>query len=342
MADSSFPRRPKSSGGKGGRVLEFPSEPVPDGAPEDSAAQSAERPRAEVVVFPRQAPTTGKRAAVREPSGAHRRPQAPIEAPATDTVPDVERPPYLATELLREDLAPRFPWAAPLRWASLAGGVLAILIAVGLGGFQTAAMAMAGIGALCTLAGALPVRPVVRGWVVVVAGASGIGVAGWSGIDLLLGVIGALVVGALLFRAAHRTSMLARVLVGIALAGMGGWWVLDGGIGSLVIQSAAWHDVLAPISTLVLVLLGTLTTLTFLDPLGTGGARRLAIGWWAAVAIHFGVGLALELGPNPQGINPNAAARLATPIFVALVGLSLPQVVASVLRRAFKGERAAK
>jgi S-(hydroxymethyl)mycothiol dehydrogenase len=40
---------------------------------------------------------------------------------------------------------------------------------------------MAGIGALCTLAGALPVRPAVRGWVVVVAGASGIGVAGWSG-----------------------------------------------------------------------------------------------------------------------------------------------------------------
>jgi len=376
-SDGSFPhKRPSSPPDEpeveGARVIEFPSEdvttPAPDPVPagtwadEDSERASevdrllrpagvGEWGGGEVVEFPRQ-PATRRR---KKP--ALERAEAPEAEPPTDqsgTVPtqaptesgerEVERPRFLASELLKRDWTPAHPLRRTLRWGAIVLGILGAIGTPTLGELAPNALGLGLLFALCAAAGIAPLSPNVRGATLATVGTLGAVCVGWmsantsqrSGTALLIACI-TLTVSALFFRAAHNRSILARVLVGVGLLATGGWLVLTGGLDELVVQTMAWQSWVEPVSRVALTLIGVLTLLTFLDPSGPGGAWTAAYALLSWLALDATSGFLLALMPvRGEALDPQAAGwmlRAALPLFAALAAGGLCLVWALRPRR---------
>lgn len=351
-SDSSFPHPPDRRGQsaqpqaepRGGRVLDFrsdevssPGTPVPAGTwasadDEPDAARSTERALvvrrerevAQVVAFPRQ-PSTQKRKRVvlaggdAQSSARDSTPAvgAPAEQPEAD---ELERPAYLASELLKQDWYPRTPLARSLRWGALGIGAIGALGALVFGGVAGGGIALASVLALCAIAGGVPIAAQVRGVAIGVLGVAGTSVAGWMRMTdghepaapLLVACI-TLSASALFFRAAHRTSRLARTLVGIGLGATACWLLVTGGLDALVVQTLAWEDWIFPVSRLLLGLVIVAALLTFLDPTGHGGAWVAGGAFLGWLALDTAATVALALSP----LHGEAAIDLAQPAWLA-------------------------
>lgn len=306
----------------------------------------------------------GQLVAFPQPAGTHkrRRPQAPAPGPSTKSQPrlldasgtqptqapepaaaveaeEVPRPKFLASELLKQDWFPREPLSRTLRWGSLGVGVLGAGVALGLGGVRGEALGIGALFLLCAICGAVPVRAPVRGAALAVVGAAGAGWVSWmltaAGDTVatpLLVACATLSASGLFFRAAHRTSTLARVLAGVGLVATLGWLLLTGGVDALVVESAAWQSWVDPLSRVLLGLITLLAVLSFLDPTGHGGAwvaGSAFLGWLVLGSLGA---LALAVWPLRGGAHgldwgsSKLIALAALPLFSAVAASGLCQV----------------
>lgn len=289
-------------------------------------------------------------------SSTHRRPvEAPTAEPSlgAELAEPVERPRFLASELLRQDWFPRTPLRRTLRWGALAVGAAGTVSVLAVGGAATSALLLAAALAGCALLGALPVAATTRGVGLAVLGTLGAALAGWmrvvesegSAALLLVGCV-SLSASALFFRAAHRTSPLARVLVAVGLGGTGVWLALTGGVDSLVVASLEWQAWTEPLLRFGLGALVAVTLLTFLDPTGHGGAWLAGGAFLAWLALDAAVALGLALSPlGLEAIGglgePRGLGTVACPFLAALSAGGLCQVWALVSRPVQESKREA-
>lgn len=334
-SDSSFPRPPK-------RRLEDRTDSDPAAirvagqADDDEASRSSERPlplrrkKAEigqVVEFPR--PVSAKRRRAEAP--------APKDAePAPEPVDPTVRPTYLASELLRQDWFPRAPLARTLRWGALGLGTIGALGTIALGGTGLGPLVLASLLACAAVAGVVPIKPEQRGVALAVLGLAGAGFAGWwrmahDPAAPLLAFSVILTASALLFRAAHRTSRMARVLVGIGLATIAAWLVLTGGLDALVVESFAWQHAVGPAARAMLGLVIVAGVLTFLDPNGHGGAWIVGAASIAWLGLDVTATMATGAWPVGGGAGETVGSRdwiatFAQPFVATLAAGGLCQV----------------
>ncbi|MCZ7687155.1 MAG: hypothetical protein M5U28_53825 [Sandaracinaceae bacterium] len=345
MSDSSFPRppspKPRDERREGARVVELRAgEPEAEG----DAARSSERPLGEVVAFPGQQRTQKRRRPElpepREPA------QAAPAAPEEPGEAEVERPRYLASELLKQDWYPRTPLARSLRWGALAVGSVGAAALLALGASSPGALGLAGILAACAVLGALPVAAQLRGVALAALGVSGTGLAGWMRLDegrepaapLLVACI-TLTASALFYRAAHRTARFARVLVAVGLGATAGWLVLTGGIDALVVETFVWHDWLFPALRVLLGLVVVVSLLTFLDPTGHGGAWAAGGALLVWLTLEMAASLASSAwsaaGASSLSLaDPAPLATLTFPLLAALAAGGLCQLWVMISRGA--------
>lgn len=365
-SDSGFPRPPirridtRTQSDPHGTV-------VASGRADADASSSSERPLplrrkkdevGQVVAFPRPVSAKRRRAAPPDDPRDSGSPQVsedevertPIEPPAPETratpEPQIDRaddevpldpalrPAYLASELLREDWFPRCPLARTLRWGALVMGAAGAVGTIVLGGTAFGPLVLASVLACCALAGLLPISAPQRGAALAVLGVVGTAFVGWVRVvdepDVPLLAFGVTIASsALLFRAAHRTSRMARAMVAIGLVSVFAWLVLTGGLDALVVESFAWQHMVGPAVRIVLGITLVAGVLTFLDPTGHGGAWIVGgalIGWLALdVAATMAVA-AWPLGGAPAGDEGVWVATLVYPFLAALGAGGLCQV----------------
>ena len=368
MSDGSSPHirpedldeAPPSEEPEGARVIEFPSEeakkapllsvPVPAGTWADEENERGDPPPkpadvidwggGEVVEFPRQPTKTLRRRKAVKPSVDKRvgdasgtqTTQLPTPSGARETPPT--RPRRLASELLKRDWHPRTPLRRTLRWGSTGLGTIGACGIVLLGGLAPEAIGLAGLFALCAVAGLAPLTPEARGGALALIGGAGLTWIGWiqavdsAATPLLIACV-TLTASALFFRAAHPVSRFARVLVGVGLFATASWIVLTGGIDALVVESLAWQAWLGPISRLGLGLVALLALVSFLDPSEHGGSWVAGFALLAWLALDV-AGTVLVAAFPLRGVSGFEAgswiAPAAVPLFAAVAAGGLCQM----------------
>lgn len=246
-----------------------------------------------------------------------------------------ERPPYLASEILREDIAPKEPgrdiFAAVISAAGIAG-----LVGVLVAGLHTiAALALAllfmtlfGIGRLKL---AYTTRAVA---VAVLSGCALVAVAWWrhagggSPTDLLLALGTVTLAGSLYVRSWYRGSIASRAMVGASLVPSCLWAFLTSHRELLSLEFI-WQSWLPALTWYVFVILCLLALLAFMGDETTGGCTAWALGlcgWYAGFA---GVRFALEVDTS----GPLRTLGLAEPALAAPLAVALAQLVAHLVCR---------
>ena len=222
----------------------------------------------------------------------------PARAPSIPPSPPQERvsvrPPVLASECLREDVAPKEPGAALLRGLAFTlGAVGALGTAITGGATLLPAISSAAFVAVMVIA-ALPLSYAghARAFAFVsvpVAIASTIYTMTLphSAHYGIRAIAVTLLAGALFFRAYHRANRSARVLVSVGVA-LNVLWLLSS---SLLMSFAhiqdGWGEVTrAGLATVFIGLLG-LSLLAFMNASSTGGCRAWGIGLLAWNAVYF-------------------------------------------------------
>jgi hypothetical protein len=171
----------------------------------------------------------------------------------------------------------------------------------------------------------------------------GLGVAGLS--------------GALFFRAEHRASRVARVLVGVGIAACATWMAVSGVLASAVVRSWHWQAWVPAALAVSLVGLLCLSLLAFMAPSSGGGCRAwgasllgwyaLALGAWVTAAAWPGGGAAAAAGASAGGaggagtadaLRSGATTAVGAAVSATLVALAMSQVLASVSARQRPGE----
>lgn len=268
-------------------------------------------------------------------------PEPGAEGEGESSTPSV-RPPVLASEALRRDLMPATPGRAALRGLLVVLGALGAAVAVPLAMAGPAALPVA--GALCILAllGAVPMPYAARAAAVVAIGSAALTVTAAERIDaaggpvMLVLEVGVIVLAsALVFRAWHRASVLARLLVFVGAVVCAAWFWLTRALLDLTVLDAHWQEWLPRVAPVMLVLVLMLALLAFMDARSTGGCVTWAatlLGWYALyqwaqlLARSWPVGAA---APTLEGLSPVVVASgLAGPLFVALVAVGLAQLLA--------------
>ncbi|MFT3923038.1 MAG: hypothetical protein QM778_10920 [Myxococcales bacterium] len=246
-----------------------------------------------------------------------------------------ERPPYLASEILREDIAPREPGrnilAAIISVAAIAG-----LIGVLVAGLHTVAaialallfMALFGVGRLklayTTRATAVAALSGVA--LVVIAWTRHAG--GGSASDLLLAIGTPLLAGSLYVRSWYRGSIAARTLVGLSLVPSCLWAFLTSHRELLSLEFI-WQSWLPALTWYVFVILCLLALLAFMGDETTGGCTAWALGLCGWYAGYAGVRFALEVDTS----GPLRTLGLAEPALIAPLAVALAQLVSHVVGR---------
>jgi len=246
-----------------------------------------------------------------------------------------ERPPYLASEILREDIAPREPGrntlAAVLSVAAIAG-----LIGVLVAGLHTlAAIALAVLFVTLFGVGRLKLAYTTRA--AAIAALSGVALAvvtwtrhaaGGTTSDLLLAIGTPLLAGSLYVRSWYRGSIAARALVGLSLV-PSCLWAFVTSHRELLSLEFIWQSWLPAVTWYVFVILCLLALLAFMGDETTGGCTAWALGlcgWYAAFA---GVRFALEVDTS----GPLRTLGLAEPALIAPLAVAVAQLVAHVVGR---------
>ncbi|MEQ8459740.1 MAG: hypothetical protein RLO52_05830 [Sandaracinaceae bacterium] len=370
MSDGSFPHKqpqpdvpepPPKEERVGARVLDFPTEEVTgnsivpagtwaddaaDGAPDASTDRllrpaGGDAPGGEVVEFPRSA-STAKRRRVQAPDVSGTQPtQLPRKRDDEETV---QRPRFLASELLRQEWWPRTPLERTNRWGAVAVGAGGLVGVFAMGGLAGNAIGLAALFFLCAAVGLAPVEARVRGAILAVVGAAGAGWVAWmsaqgdGGATPLLVACTVLGASSLFFRAAHRKSRLARILVGVGLAAAAAWLFFTGGVDGFVVETMDWQSWVGPTTRLMLVVVLVTAVLSFLDPTGHGGAWIAGFAFLVWLALHSAGAMVVAAFPGRafaelDWTDARWVATLALPFFCAVAASGLCQVWAMLPRR---------
>lgn len=256
--------------------------------------------------------------------------------------PSAPRPPVLASEALRRDLAPGTPAPHAARRVAVLVGTLGALQSLFLAGVQGVAIPLAGVFVALAVLGFVPMAYVPRAASLATVAGAGLGVASFAEvsetgrIEPLVLAAGVTMLGAaLLFRAWHRGSWLARALVALGIGVCAGFLAMSQALQQLPILDPSWQTWLPQVLQLVLVLLLLLSLLAFMDARSTGGCEA-----WAVCIIGWYVGFravemlawrypakAIEIATGPAGTV--AALHVAAPLLTGLLALSLAQLWAA-------------
>jgi hypothetical protein len=253
------------------------------------------------------------------------------------------RPPVLASEALRRDLEPGSPAAGTTRWVAGAMGAIGVVQTLLLAGLHGVAVPVAGAFAALGLLGPLPMGYAARAAATATIAGCGLSVASFAEaastgraepVVLSAGVT--LLAAALLFRAWHRASLLARALVALGSAVCAGFLAMSQALQRLPIVDPSWQAWLPQLVQLALVLLLFLSLLAFMDSRSTGGCDTWAVlllGWYASFRL---IELLIWRWPaQGQAVLEKAslaelsALHAAAPLFVGALSLALAQLFAT-------------
>lgn len=277
--------------------------------------------------------------------------EAPAQEPASDDAPQsvelkpaIAGPPVLASDLLRERNEPSEPGQVTHRrlvWGlSLAGlGVSLVLAGNHALGWASAALLVSAMTLAVT-----PLSYAGRAAGLFVIGVIGAAMGVWqqtlAGLEhdiVLLAGATILTAGSLIFRAYYRAARFARLTVACGIVALGTWFVLTGGLGSLVMLELAWQS-WAPALTLVAIgLLAILSMLSFME----GNTRAAAHVWGYTLlgmyALHIGARVAANnwsVDSNSYGLaGPETAAILVGMVCVAIASGALAQLWVALYRK---------
>lgn len=284
------------------------------------------------------APLEAKPPSVAPPESVH-----PTPAVGQGAAP---RPPVLASEALRRDLTPSAP--APLlmrRSAVLVGSVGATQVLLWSGG-QGIAVPLAGAFAALAALGFAPMAYAARAAAIGTVAGSALGVAAFvetaatGRFEPLVLAAGVTVLGAaLLFRAWHRASWLARALTALGIAVCAGFLAMSEALQRLPIVDPSWQAWLPQVLQLVLVLLLLLSLLAFMDARSTGGCDAWAfslLGWHVlfrgveTLAWRFPAGgVVVDAAEVAAQASGHAALQSAIPLLAGMFALALAQLWAA-------------
>jgi hypothetical protein len=354
------PLRPEAESGQDSQVTPLPTSPLAleaDSAPVLRADATGSRPRppkapshARVVpIRPALASSmhdTGDQAAEATTSTTGDQAAATPAGPDTSEPVEVKQPPFLASRSLAEDLTPKEPGKRTLRWLGVglgaAGGCASLLV----GGTDAPALAAAGGLFILAIIAALPLSYYARALAVSGLGATGLGFFSAGSrlrgerLDesLLAGAVFVLGAG-LLFRAYHRGSRVARLVVVVGIAALAAWLVLSGGLGTLTHMDAAWQSWAPALPRVALALLGLISLLVFMDASTTAGGRIWASVLFVVHAAHVFLRQAVALDP-PTHLghavslpHPELAPALAIVVVVISGSVALAQLLAASATR---------
>jgi hypothetical protein len=200
------------------------------------------------------------------------------------------------------------------------------------------------LGAFATLAllGLVPMPYPARAAGTATIGASALVVATWNRLEaagapesvvLDLGVT--LLAAGLVFRAWHRASIGARLLVATGVLVCAGWLRLTHAFAELTILDAAWQSWLPRVAPVALAFCMMLSLLAFMDARSTGGSMAWAALVLAWYALHHGASVlaaawpADGTGPLLSRVDSRVAiAGLASPWLAALLSVAIAQLLA--------------
>ena len=253
------------------------------------------------------------------------------------------RPPVLASEALRRDLAPAAPGASSARTVAVATGLLGVLLTMLVAGPRGFGLPVGGVLLVVALLGVVPLSYAARASALAAVAGSGLAVVSWyavmmgaAGLEAMILRAGVVVLAmALLFRAWHRGSLLARALVALGIALCAGWLWMSGTLGALLVLDSAVYSWLGPVLSVALAVLLMLSMLAFMDSRATGGCTvwaALLLAWSAA---YGGVELLARVWkidaakPLLGQLTPEVWVALATaPLFGITLAVALAQLLA--------------
>ncbi len=329
------PAEPERAPDRGAQVVPLRREGA--GAPtstEPAAAGSERHP-----VPP--APEAAARAST-PPPPAPRPASADASGRVTPAAQSAARPPVLASEALRKDLAPAAPATRTGRlWTAVLGllGLGAAWLACGPHGLG---VPMGGAFLALVVLGLVPMPYPARAAALVTVAGSGLTIVTAqrleraTGLEPLVLMVGTCVLAmALLFRSWHRASLLSRALVPLGIALCAGWLWMSRSLPQLLILDSAWQAWLPPVLSVPLALILMLSLLAFMDSRSTGACGAWAVtllGWYT---LYTWVELLGRYWPAHSAafelarVAPDSAlALLSEPLFTAGLALGLAQLLA--------------
>ena len=258
------------------------------------------------------------------------------------------RPPVLASEALKRDLTPSAPAPQLARRGAVIVGTLGATQALLWSGAHGIALPLAGAFAALVALGLSPMAYAARASAIATVAGSALGVAAFvettatGRFEPLVLATGVTVLSAaLLFRAWHRASWLARALAAFGIAVCAGYLAMSEALRHLPIVDPSWQAWLPQLLQLLLMLLLFLSLLAFMDARSTGGCDAWAfclLGWYVIFRAVETLSWRFPAASAPidatstklvaQAIE-HGALHAAIPLFTAMFALSLAQLWAS-------------
>jgi hypothetical protein len=242
------------------------------------------------------------------------------------------RPPFLASESLREDLSPLWPGKRmiihTLQLAGVLGAVASVLVAFDQPVGWVCALTCAVIAALSRINLDYMKRALfvagLAGTALLVVSAGRVAL-GAGGDDPLLAVACSLLPAALLFRSWYRGARVARGLVGITLVLAFAWVLLTSHRGLLAL-GFTWQSWLPALAWSLFCILCLLSLLAFMGDETTGGCHVWAYG----ISLWFGLFAclrwAMERNGSPAVSASSAALGLTEAAFASVLAIALAQL----------------
>lgn len=257
----------------------------------------------------------------------------------------VIRPPVLASEALREDVAPREPGRNTIRILLILIGITGSIVTLQLIGISGIGTALCCAFLALTALSIPPIPYAARAAAVLIISASTLGVVTWMHV-VRVGTPMAIVetinisvlASALLFRAWHRASILARMMVALGIALCVSWLGMSGILNEITTLDPAWQTWLPTILRIPLGLILILSLLAFMDGRSTGGCRA----WAITLLFWYGLDMSVQFITYcwPQGTSEPlwpqtgsqaatiAIAMLISPLLTVLVVYGVAQLLA--------------
>ena len=247
----------------------------------------------------------------------------------------VAKPPYLASEILREDIAPTEPARTlvlvVLQVAPALGALAALLSGLTRSATWVSVTALAGLFLLTRIELTYAARATL---VSMVGGGSLALVAVWrlalgGGFEgPVLAIAATLLPAALLFRSWYRAAHAARVLVGMALA-FALVWAASTSHRELLALQFSWQSWVPALVWYLFGILCLLSLLAFMGGETTGGCDFWALGLVVWYGLHACVRFALESADPTYAFSPNfRTLGLVEPALAAPTAIALAQLFA--------------
>jgi hypothetical protein len=277
-------------------------------------------------------------------------------APGRDSIPPSKvesaeeariaiRPPVLASEALREQIAPAEPGRDTIRVLSVLIGISGTTFMLLLLGTSGMGLPLAGAFLALTALGfpSIPYAP--RAAAVFTISASALGVVTWMVVGtvgapaVVVETIGVVILAiALVFRAWHRASVVARILVASGILVCVGWLGMSGWLKDFTTLDPAWQSWLPTIIRAPFGLLLMLSLLAFMDARTTGGCGIWATAVLVWHALQMAVQLMILVWPKESRVpdwrllsddlSAITAASIASPLLAVLVIFAVAQLLA--------------